>query len=249
MICPNCHRVISDNEICPCKLEAVKKKNDELKRERAELEEKYRIEEEKRAAEAKKRKEEASQRADFVKNNIADISSSSMSDFLDFIQNPDKEASKLSQTKNMLNVGVLVCAKLILLTILYFSLSRSIFTDIIRPNDAGFVGAAIVGILLSLATTAIDTGIFFFYYRKIDIKEILAFSSAKNLIEIPFLLLASVFMSIVPALGVATLITGIALGATTDFLISSNRDTKWLITLSVAYIARIFVMSIVVLNI
>lgn len=251
MICPNCKRVISDNEICTCKLEAVKRKNEELKREQAEAEARAAEEERQRQEEFNRKKQEAKDKSDILKNNMADLSTNIMSDFLDFIDSPDYAAVSFARNKNKLAIVVASVIKLIFTVFAVFSLSRSSLATLLRTNGHGVEASIITGIVIFIASLFIDLLFNTFKNKNIENVDIIyniGASSAKFIIQAPMLLVATVAAAVSGPIGLGIMAASIAAGAAFDFLSNISRDSKAVFILILSYMVKLPTIIMILFN-
>lgn len=251
MICPNCKRVISDNEICTCKLEAVKRKNEELKREKAEAEARAAQEEKQRQDELNKKKQEAKEKSDILKNNMADLSTNIMSDFLDFIDSPDYAAVSFAKNKNKLAIIIASIMKLIFTIFAVFSLSRSSLATLLRTNGHGVEASIIAGVSIFIASLSVDLLINILKNKNIDDVDIiynLGASSAKFVIQSPVLLVSAVVAAISGPIGLGIMSAAIAVGAAIDFLSNISRNSKAIFLLTLSYMVKLPIILIILFN-
>lgn len=251
MICPNCKRVISDNEICTCKLEAVKRKNEELKREKAEAEARAAQEEKQRQDELNKKKQEAKEKSDILKNNMADLSTNIMSDFLDFIDSPDYAAVSFAKNKNKLAIIIASIMKLIFTIFAVFSLSRSSLATLLRTNGHGVEASIIAGVSIFIASLSVDLLINILKNKNIDDVDIiynLGASSAKFVIQSPVLLVSAVAAAISGPIGLGIMSAAIAVGAAIDFLSNISRNSKAIFLLTLSYMVKLPIILIILFN-
>lgn len=251
MICPNCKRVISDNEICTCKLEAVKRKNEELKREKAEAEARAAQEEKQRQDELNRKKQEAKEKSDILKNNMADLSTNIMSDFLDFIDSPDYAAVSFAKNKNKLAIIIASIMKLVFTIFAVFSLSRSSLATLLRTNGHGVEASVIAGVAIFIASLSVDLLINILKNKSIDDVDIiynLGASSAKFVIQSPVLLVSAVAAAISGPIGLGIMSAAIAVGAAIDFLSNISRNSKAIFLLTLSYMVKLPIILIILFN-
>lgn len=251
MICPNCKRVISDNEICVCRLEAVKKKNEELKKEREEAERAAELEEKQRQDELQKKKDEAAERAAIAKNNIADLSTNVLSDFMEFIESPDKGAVIFVNRRNKLAVIIIFIIKIILTAFTVFSLSRSSISTIMNTRGQGSSSTIITGVIVFIISVLLDT--LFNYLKNTDNKQkdILSYvcmTASKGVLQIPIMLLSIIIAPISGMIGLALVITSLVIGGTVDFLADRRRSAKSIIFLAANYVVKLVIISMILFN-
>lgn len=251
MICPNCKRVISDNEICTCKLEAVKRKNEELRREQAEAEARAAEEERQRQEEFNRKKQEAKDKSDILKNNMADLSTNIMSDFLDFIESPDYAAVSFARNKNKLAIIIVSIIKLIFTVFAVFSLSRSSLATLLRTNGHGVEASIVTGIVIFAASLCIDLLVDTLKNRNIENIDVIyniGASSAKSVMQIPILLVSVVTAAVSGPIGLGIMVASVAIGAVVDFLSNASRDSKAVFLLILSYVVKLPIIIMILFN-
>lgn len=248
MICPNCHRVISDNEICTCKLEAVKKKNEELKKERKEAARLAAEEEKAKQDELNKRKQEAAEKAANIKNNVADLSSNVVSDFMEFIESPDYGSLAFVRRKNKVAVIILLVSKLILTLFLSFSLLRSSISNVLNMNGGDMGTAFTNGLIIFATSIIIDIIAVFIRTRDTDIFKLLSYVSAKGVLQVPVLLISVIATAMSGSIGLGIIGGCLVIGGIIDFLTDEERSTKTAILTFIAYTIKIAMFTNILFN-
>lgn len=253
MICPNCGRVIGNNEICTCKLEAVKKKDAELKEERRKAEEELKQEEERKQKEIEQRRNEARDKSDAVKNTVADLLNNIVSDFIDFINSPKYAAMQFVESKNIVNIIFFLIVKLILTIFVVFSLSRSSFSEVLSISGKDSFAVIINSFIIFALSFFVDV-IFNLLNNKINNKKndiifILSSITSKCIVQLPLLLLAAIAIPLVSALGFSILITSIVIGGIIDTLAINIKNKQSEIIFVLSYIIKYLIIFSVLFSI
>lgn len=253
MICPNCGRVIGNNEICTCKLEAVKKKDAELKEERRKAEEELKQEEERKQKEIEQRRNEARDKSDAVKNTITDLLNNIVSDFIDFINSPKYAATQFVESKNIVNIVFFLIVKLILTIFVVFSLSRSSFSEVLSISGKDSFAVMINSFILFALSFFVDV-IFNLLNNKINNKKndiifILSSITSKCIVQLPLLLLAAIAIPLISALGFSILITSIVIGGIIDTLAINIKNKQSELIFVLSYIIKYLIIFSVLFSI
>lgn len=255
MICPNCGRVIGNNEICTCKLEAVKKKDAELKEERRKAEEELKQEEERKQKEIEQRRNEARDKSDAVKNTITDLLNNIVSNFIDFINSPKYAATQFAESKNIVNIVFFLIVKLILTIFIIFSLSRSSFSEVLSISGKDSFAVIINSFILFALSFFVDV-IFNLLNNKINNKKndiifILSSITSKCIVQLPLLLLAAIAIPIplISALGFSILITSIVIGGIIDTLAINIKNKQSELIFVLSYIIKYLIIFSVLFSI
>lgn len=253
MICPNCGRVIGNNEICTCKLEAVKKKDAELKEERRKAEEELKQEEERKQKEIEQRRNEARDKSDAVKNTITDLLNNIVSDFIDFINSPKYAAMQFVESKNIVNIIFFLIVKLILTIFVIFSLSRSSFLEVLSISGKDSFTVIINSFIIFALSFFVDV-IFNLLNNKINNKKndiifILSSITSKCIVQLPLLLLAAIAIPLISALGFSILITSIVIGGIIDTLAINIKNKQSELIFVLSYIIKYLIIFSVLFSI
>lgn len=253
MICPNCGRVIGNNEICTCKLEAVKKKDAELKEERRKAEEELKQEEQRKQKEIEQRRNEARDKSDAVKNTVADLLNNIVSDFIDFINSPKYAAMQFVESKNIINIIFFLIVKLILTIFVVFSLSRSSFSEVLSISGKDSFAVIINSFIIFVLSFFVDV-IFNLLNNKINNKKndiifILSSITSKCIVQLPLLLLAAIAIPLVSALGFSILITSIVIGGIIDTLAINIKNKQSRLIFVLSYIIKYLIIFSVLFSI
>lgn len=253
MICPNCGRVIGNNEICTCKLEAVKKKDAELKEERRKAEEELKQEEERKQKEIERKKNEVRDKSDAIKNTVTDLLNNIVSDFIDFINSPKYAAMQFVESKNIVNIVFFLIVKLILTIFVVFSLSRSSFSEVLSISGKDSFAVIINSFTIFALSFFVDV-IFNLLNNKINNKKndiifILSSITSKCIVQLPLLLLAAIAIPLVSALGFSILITSIVIGGIIDTLAINIKNKQSEIIFVLSYIIKYLIIFSVLFSI
>ena len=255
MICPNCKRIINDNEICVCKLEAIRQKKEELRIE--EENERKRIQEEEKVKQEAldKKKKIAQENAENVKNAISDTSTNIVKNIIDIIIHPDTGIADFVKEQNMNTGIVLIALRSLIFGFFMFSLTRSSASENIRLSGYGTVSIILLSFILSLLFTLIRVVAFFVIDNNVDkknhIQRYLCLSSARYSVECPAMLLSALISAFSPALGVPVFIISYIMGSFVDNNsrnILNTNDIKFNLTLFLSYLFNLFIAFLILIK-